>query len=228
MKSRLLLIRHGEASGNMDRTFHGWTDSELTKRGHIQAKLLAKRLNNTEIDVDVLYSSSLKRAINTAEYIAKEKNISIILTDELKEINGGDWERQKWSDLPIKWPLEYETWNNKPDIHKMPNGESMEKFQQRLIKETLNILKDNIEKNICIVTHGTAIKCLMCHFFKYKLKDMCNIPWYDNTSMTIVNYNDDSFNVILEGDISHLDRETSTFMNQEWWHRYIQKLKKPI
>ncbi|MCX7922942.1 MAG: histidine phosphatase family protein [Clostridia bacterium] len=218
MKTRLIFVRHAEAEGNLNRVFHGWTDSEITERGHIQASRVADRLKDTEIDI--LYSSSLKRTLQTAEYISKIKGLPIIRTDRLKEINGGDWEGKRWDELPSLWPHEHYTWENKPHIHCMPNGETMEQFQRRLVSEVMQIINDNRGKKICIVTHGTAIKSLMCHFLSVSLEEMLNIIWYDNTSITIVDYEDEKFIVAIEGDASHLGKEFSTLQNQEWWAEY--------
>jgi len=219
MKTRLIFVRHAEAEGNINRHFHGWTDSNITEKGHIQAEKLGQRFK--DIDVDVIYSSSLKRTLQTASYIAKAKNLPIIRTDKLKEINGGDWENQLWDELPIKWPEEYDTWENRPHAHKMPNGETMEEFHQRLVKEIIYIAENNKGKNVCIVTHGTAIRALTCMFYGCSLEDMAKIQWQDNTAITIVDYEDGKFKMILEGDVSHLDSEIRTIENQEWW----QKLK---
>ena len=52
------------------------------------------------MDIDVIYSSSLKRTLQTAQYIADAKNLPIIRTDKLKEINGGEWEGKRWDELP--------------------------------------------------------------------------------------------------------------------------------
>ncbi|NLI58882.1 MAG: histidine phosphatase family protein [Clostridium sp.] len=221
MKTTLIFVRHAEAEGNLNRIFHGWTDADITEKGHIQAKLAAESLKNRKIDV--IYSSSMKRTIKTAEYIAKLKNLPIIRTDKLKEINGGEWEDKRWDDLQELWPEEYDTWQNSPHSHKMPNGENMVEFQKRLIDEVEYIIKNNKGKNICIVTHGTAIRTLVCYFFQWDLSEMIKIKWYDNTSITIVEHDGNGYNVILEGDVSHLGKEFSTIENQEWWIEYNKK-----
>lgn len=221
MKTTLVLVRHAEAEGNVNRVFHGWTDGELTVKGHIQAKRVAKRLRS--VDLDVLYSSSLKRTLQTAEAIAEVKKLPIIRTDKLKEINGGDWEGKAWDELPSKWPNAYDTWENKPHAHCMPNGESMEEFQHRLIKEIMRIIHKHPGKNICIVTHGTAIKALMCHFHHCSLEEMVHVPWYDNTAVSVVVYEDGKFHALVEGDASHLDKELSTIRNQEWFVEYQER-----
>ena len=215
MKTRLIIVRHAEAEGNSKRHFQGWTDGKLTEKGHIQAKRVAERLRDT--DIDVLYSSSLSRTLQTASYISGAKKLPIVRTDRLKEINGGDWEDVRWDELPERWPEHYDTWENRPHLHEMPNGETMEQFQLRLIEEIKHIIDDNTGKNICIVTHGTAIKALMCHFRACSLAEMYNIEWCDNTAVTVIDYENGDFSIVQESDSSHLDRELSTVWNQEWW-----------
>jgi len=71
IKTRIIFVRHAEAEGNLNRVFHGWTDSSITERGHLQAQRVAQRLK--DVDIDVIYSSSLKRTLQTAQYIADVK-----------------------------------------------------------------------------------------------------------------------------------------------------------
>jgi broad specificity phosphatase PhoE/orotate phosphoribosyltransferase len=222
MITRLILVRHAEAEGNYKRLFQGWTDGELTEKGHLQAKLVAERLR--DIHVDILYSSSLKRTLQTAGYISEIKGLPIIRTDKLKEINGGDWEDQPWETLNQRWPEEYETWEKKPHLHRMPNGESMEEFQKRLVEEIEYIVGINAGKSILIITHGTAIRALMCYFRGYDLIEMFNIKWCDNTAVTILDYEHNCFKVLLEGDSSHLSDDLSTIKNQTWWNDYLNNI----
>lgn len=223
MKTRLIFVRHAEAEGNKIRHFHGWTDSELTQRGHLQAKRVAERLK--EMNIDILYSSSLRRTMQTAGYISEATSLPVIRTDKLKEINGGDWEDLTWDELSARWPDAYNTWENTPHKHKMPNGESMEKFQERLVSEIKHIIKQNIGKNILIVTHGTAIRALICFFRACTLEEMINVAWCDNTAITIIDYEDEFFTTVTEGDASHLGNDLGTITNQEWWIEYMEKVR---
>ena len=206
--TRLILVRHAEAEGNVKRIFH--------------AQLAAESLKNVEIDI--LYSSSLKRTLTTAGYISKVKQLPIIRTDKLKEINGGDWEDVAWELLSKKWPEAYDSWENNPYLHQMPNGESMKEFQLRLVNEINHIVNDNKEKNICIVTHGTAIRVLTCYFHHNSLEEINCIKWVDNTSITTVDYKDGIFHVVNEGDTSHLTQNMKTLENQDWWIEKMSEL----
>lgn len=221
MNTRMIIVRHAEAVGNKIREFHGWTDESITERGILQAKQVAERLK--DIPIDVMYSSVLKRTMETAEYIAKKKNLPIIPREDLKEINGGLWEGMRWDNLLVKYPQEYNTWETKPHLHQMPEGESMQSFQQRLISAIEDILRKEDGRNICIVTHGTAIRALLCWFRGWPLDQIVRIPWCDNTAVTIISKEQDTFHIELEGDTSHLDAASSTLENQQWYQEYREK-----
>lgn len=221
MKTRIIMIRHAEAEGNISRIFHGWTDSEITEKGHKQAMLAAQRLKDEKIDV--LYSSSLKRAVQTAEYISREKGLPIFKTDKLKEINGGEWEGLGWHELEEKYPDEYHTWEHRLHDHVMPGGESVVEFRKRLVSEFERIVNEHPGKTICIVTHGTAIKALLCHFYDCGLEEILGMPWVDNTAITIMEHQNGKYKIIIEGDASHLAKELSTIRNQAWYDEYIKK-----
>lgn len=87
MKTTLLLVRHGETEWNKLGKFQGCTDIELSKDGINQAENLKLKLNE---EFDVIYSSPLKRAYETAKILAKDKDITIL--EDIREINFGEWE----------------------------------------------------------------------------------------------------------------------------------------
>lgn len=222
MKTVIYLVRHAEAEGNVKRIFHGWTDSMITEKGHMQANKMAEVFKS--IHVDVIYSSNLRRTIQTAEYIAALKKIPIILREGLREINGGDWECAGWDELSEKWPEEYYTWANKPQKHIMPNGETMEGFQKRLIKEIENIVGLNKGKDVCIVTHGTAIRSLLTWFRYENLGGMNKVKWQDNTAISKVIYDRGEYHIQDEGCDTHLGMELSTIKQQDWWKSHLKNL----
>ena len=212
----LMIVRHAEAEGNIIRRFHGQTDSHLTKNGHKQAQRVAERLSNEHIDR--LYSSDLSRAFQTAKYIGKVKNLDVHIIKGLREIDGGDWEDMSWEELPQKWPVAYDHWENKPHLLQMPNGESMTGLQQRVLKEIMEIVEENHGKNICVVTHGVVKKALLCYFYDKPLEAFTDIMWHDNASVTMIHIEDDSYKVVIEGDNLHLG-ELGTLAKQDWWKK---------
>ena len=95
--TRIILVRHCEAAGNLNRRFQGHTDAEVTENGKKQLELLALRMRNVKIDY--LYSSPLKRAYATAEAINQFHHLPIYVEADLMEINGGYWEGGPWNEF---------------------------------------------------------------------------------------------------------------------------------
>lgn len=205
MRTRLILIRHAQAEGNVRGEFHGWTDGNITQKGHLQSKCVAQRLK--DFGIEVIYSSPLKRAIQTAQYISQEINVPITISEAIKEINGGDWDGITWDELKKRWPEDFEVWSNKPHLHCMPNGESMMEFFSRIVNEIEFIIKKNNGKNICIVTHGIAIRALLNYFRNVGLEVEPEVKWIGNASISVIDYEDKKFSIVMESDYSHLGEE---------------------
>ena len=218
------LLRHGEAEGNISRHFHGHYDSDLTSNGLLQAELAAKRLASEPIEV--IYSSDLMRAYKTAQEVAKIKNLEIQVEKNLREIHGGDWENIRWDDLPQKFPESYMNWEDAPHLLEIPGGETMREFQKRLISCMETILEQNRGKSVLVTTHGTAIRTMMCYFKGLPLEQLNQIHWYDNTALSILQFDcNNTCEILLEGDNSHLG-DLSTLARQDWWKKENGGFKK--
>ncbi len=212
---RVIFVRHGEAEGNIDRVFHGHHDSNLTENGRIQAQLTAKFLEDYKIDR--IYSSDLTRTADTAGYIAEKQGIKEIIKDkDLREINGGKWENIPWSELPGLFPEEYSLWEKDIGLAHLPGGESTLQLQKRAAAVVERIVSENEGKTVCIVTHGTVLKSLLCLWRNVPIKEMQNLPWFDNASVTIIDYEENGYNIILEGENKQLGNY-STLAKQTWW-----------
>ena len=223
MRTKFIVVRHGEAEGNILRIFHGHHDSFLTDDGHIQAEKAAQYLKDYEIDH--IYSSDLTRTYSTAEHIAKIKNLKIKKIPGLREIFGGSWENVAWAKLPDLYPDIYNFWENDISKAALPKGESV--FQMFLrVKSTFEELaKKHSGETVCVVTHGTVIRAMLCLWRGLPISKMQTVPWFDNASITIIDYIDNNnYELVSEGINSHL-KGISTFEKQDWWQRYddIQK-----
>lgn len=216
-KTRFIVVRHGEADGNIIRIFHGQYNSNLTEDGHIQAERAAEFLKNYKIDH--IYSSDLNRTLSTAEHIANARKIQIKTDSRLREIDGGKWENIPWDDLPEMFPESYRHWENDIAKTSMPDGESVCDMFERTRSAFDDIASAHPGETVCVVTHGTVLRALVCLWRGIPLADMQKVPWFDNASITIVDYTDTGYEIIKEGLSSHLDG-VSTFSKQSWWQRY--------
>ncbi|MEG0457383.1 MAG: histidine phosphatase family protein, partial [Oscillospiraceae bacterium] len=86
----------------------GITDNPITQKGAFQLECLANEMASYKIDK--IYSSGLKRAIDTAQCIAEKINEKVIIDNSITEINFGLMEDKLWSDIPKLFPKEYNDW----------------------------------------------------------------------------------------------------------------------
>lgn len=214
--TRIILIRHCEAEGNIKRVFQGHTDADISENGRKQLDLLRLRCRNMQIDA--IYSSPLKRAYQTAEAINSFRNLTVQIHEDLIEINGGDWEGHYWRDLPGLFPEDTVLWNTRPYDFAPKNGEPMRHVYERMKRAVLEIAEKNQGKQICITSHGCAIRNFLCWAMGKPIEQINEVDWRDNTAVSIIDFND-AFEptVVLANDASHLSGETSTFSKQTWW-----------
>jgi alpha-ribazole phosphatase len=171
MAVKLFLIRHGQTLWNLEGRYQGDRDIELTEEGIRQASLTAGYLS--DVDFSNIYSSPLKRAVDTANIINemnKGKNLKIIIRDNLKEMHFGKWEGMKFEKLGKVYHKEFHKWLSDPYNYCPTGGESFKQVKERSIKEINNIVKEN-EKggNVAVVTHGGVILSILVYWLQIPL-----------------------------------------------------------
>lgn len=196
------LIRHGQTEWNLEARMQGHKNSPLTGVGITQAKGLHNRLMNEKIDL--IYSSESKRAYDTARIIRGDKDIPIYRRNGLREINMGEWEGMKQSDIINKYPQIWNNfWNNPIQYTPVGQGESYNEFKNRIITDVESIINSNQGKNIAIITHRIALKVLMLHFNNQDITNIGNIPDIQPASLSKICINNEVCEILLYGDTSH-------------------------
>lgn len=203
--TKIILLRHGQSIGNLEGYFQGQIDAELSDIGKKQAELAAKRLQNENIDI--IISSPLQRTYYTAVYVNKYHNVPIVINKDIIEINAGCWSGKYINDISEQYPKEWNDWWNNPHKFSVSGGESMIDVYNRTGNALQKIISEHNNKTICIVSHGCAIRCMMCHIYNKPIEYINNIGWGTNTSINIVQcsslYNKDT-KIVAENDIGHL------------------------
>ena len=153
----------------------------------IEGEQIAKdKLNNKEFDkIDVLFSSSYVRAIQTAKYVAEKNNLEINIVSDLGERKFGI---NSWEELPEN----FERKQFLDENYKIGNGESQKEVSNRMYYTIMKILNENKNKRVAIVSHATAISFL--------LKKWCNINIVDDE----LRYNFNN-NVIFDGHFNYCE-----------------------
>ncbi len=215
-ETKLILVRHGEAVGNITKVFHGFTNSELTENGRAQARRAATRLANEPIAR--ICSSDLKRAYETALAVADPHRLEVEIDPRLREINGGQWENVPFADLPERYPESFHHWSHEPYAVQLPGGESMTEFYQRITNAVCDWVQRCLGQTLCMVTHGTAIRLLCCFAQNKPIETLNEVTWCDNAAITVITHDAEGFHLCIAGDNSHL-ADISTLNQQDWWKK---------
>jgi broad specificity phosphatase PhoE len=161
----LYLIRHGENTANLTKEFsHRLVDYSLTPKGVLQAQQTAEYFKNRQIDA--IYCSPLKRAIETAEIIGQAIGIRPVIMEEFREVDVGALEMLGGS--PENWATHdsiVRAWfEGQPDVI-FPEGENYHMLLERMRSGVAQILRKQDGKQSIIVGHGGI--------FTFTLKDIC-------------------------------------------------------
>ncbi len=212
---RLYLTRHGQTLWNLEGRFQGWNDSPLSEKGKSNAKALGERLK--DICFYEVYSSSVGRAMDTACIISGIDSKQLIQDDDLREINLGSWEGKSVKEVKEKFPKEYDDFWHNPHLYKRVGSESYYDVQKRALKSINKIIdkNKNTERNILVVTHTITLKTIMAYFENRDFKNLWDAPFIYDTSLSLVEINNNRSKIILHGDISHLpDLEGYEFLKK--------------
>ncbi len=201
--TKIYLVRHCEALGNLSRVFQGTTDLDITDLGEKQLEKLSERFK--EIKLDKIYSSPLIRAYKTALAIKGNRDIEIEIYKDLSEIDGGIIEGKPFADTFEKDPVLKEIWLNHPEDFAPEGGEPMRVSYQRITNAFWDIVNQNKGKAVALATHGGIIRCLLCKLIYDDISKLITVPLFDNTAVGYIEI-DDSNKIELKftNDYSHL------------------------
>ena len=161
----LILIRHGQSEWNALNQFTGWKDPDLTAKGIEEAHNAGRIINNLKINFDLVFTSALIRAQNTAEIILKEisQSLPTIKDQALNERNYGDLAGLNKDDARKRWGDEQvHIWRRSYDIPP-PGGESLKDTGERVLPFFMKEILPNVceGKNVLVAAHGNSLRSLI-------------------------------------------------------------------
>jgi len=184
-RTLIIVVRHGETEWNSIGRHQGWLDSNLNKVGVEQANCIADLLKKQVFDV--LYSSDLGRAKQTAKIISQKINLNIKVDKRLRERNLGILGGLTANQFNENYPDEYINYRKGEVDYVLPNGESIRQAYERSTKCLEEIATNHSNKNILIVTHGWILE----YFFRRVLE----IPLEQPRRFSIRNCSINSFSL---------------------------------
>lgn len=200
----LLLVRHGQSLWNAENRFTGWKDIDLSFQGEKEAQKAGKIIQRENISFDISWTSFLKRAYRTLNFILKELNKETMpiyrswrLNErhygQLQGFNKNDIRSQHGKDQVFKWRRSFDIsppkiTGNSPDHpakdplyknippHLLPRGESLKETMNRVLPLWHEKIKPQLEKekNILIVAHGNSLRSIVKHIKKINDAEISN------------------------------------------------------
>ena len=193
---KLVLLRHGESKWNLENKFTGWTDVELTKKGEEEAKNAGELINNENINIDLVFTSVLKRAINTMNICLSNldhKNPEIFQDWRLNErhygslqgLNKSETAEKYGDDQVLIWRRSYDI--KPPELDQddarhprfdkkyenldskiLPSSECLKDTVERFLPYWEETISPNVKngKKVMIVAHGNSLRALVKHLDK--------------------------------------------------------------
>ncbi|MBR5900603.1 MAG: histidine phosphatase family protein [Clostridia bacterium] len=193
MAVEIMLLRHAQSMGNVLGQFIGHTDVEITELGARQVEKLEEFLRPYQIDA--IYSSDLKRALDTVAPTAKSHALKINTDVRLREIFGGDWEGVPFDELPTLYPEAQARWLRDPIDSAPTNGESIRQIFNR-VKEFMNEVVEKLDgKKVLIVSHATTLRVLECYFLG-GLENWANLEYLSNASVSFYKFKDGEYSLV--------------------------------
>jgi len=213
--TRVYLIRHAEAEGNLYRRIHGWYDSLITENGYRQIAALENRFAHEAIDA--VYSSDLFRTQTTAQAVWRSHGLTLHTRPDLREIGVGVWEDRTWGDLERHDAAELIRFNHASPEFRVEGGETFAQVQARMKGAVLELAQAHPGQTVALFSHGTAIRCLQGAVRGLGPGELDQLGHSDNTAVTCLEVEGGVITPVYENDNSHLPEEISTLARQKWW-----------
>ena len=193
---KLVLLRHGESKWNLENKFTGWTDVELTEKGEAEAKNAGELINNENINIDLVFTSVLKRAINTMNICLSnmDHNNPEIFQDwrlnerhygSLQGLNKSETAEKYGDDQVLIWRRSYDIkppeLDQDDDRHprfdkkyqnlepkSLPSSECLKDTVERFLPYWEQTISPNVKngKKVMIVAHGNSLRALVKYLDK--------------------------------------------------------------
>ena len=189
----IIFLRHAQAENNTERILAGRTEGvPLTKTGIEQAEQIAKYLK--PLDISAIYSSPIERASHTAEIVAKNRSLEVVLDERLTEIDMGKFTRMNYDDMFAKYGnIFLKFYENDPVIAEQ-EVETFPHVQERILDIVNHIVEKHKNENVILVTHMDPIKSMLSIVMDLKPQALFELI-IANASLTIIKEQDKKFSL---------------------------------
>jgi len=156
---RVLVLRHGASTWNVEGRWQGWLDAPLTPEGEEQAAARARELAHGGVLPRAIYTSDLGRARRTAEILSAHLECPVIPDEGLRERHGGEWQGHTRSEIDSGWPGMREAWR-RGELSAPPGGEENDAVLARVDAAFTRALGHVGAGTLVVVTHHGVVRVL--------------------------------------------------------------------
>lgn len=160
--AKVVLIRHGHVEGISPERFRGRRDIDLSERGRREAQAMTQRVLDRWRPA-AIYSSPLKRCLQTIEPLAARVGLPVKVADELNDLHYGDWEWLTHEEARTRSPQLFARWFSTPQLAKFPDGESLPELVARVAGFVRLIRERHAQETIVVVGHASVNRAFLLH-----------------------------------------------------------------
>jgi len=197
---RLILVRHGRTEWNEAGRYQGRSDIGLSVAGFREAEAVRQRLATERISA--VYSSDLKRAIQTARTVALGHQVQVVPCEELREMDFGDLEGLTFDEMKRQVP-EFNWWTARDPDMAFPGGESVRQLAARVHRFAVRLEGYTDTDTVVVVAHGGALRALVCQLLGLNLKHWWQMA-LDSCSVTVIDSHAGWALLSVLNDVCHL------------------------
>lgn len=198
---RIILIRHGETTWNIEGRYQGQEDTPLSPRGIAQGKRAAEALK--DIPIDVCIASPLSRARDTCRFAADFHGLPVLTDERLTEISHGAWEGVLAEEIAARYPKEFRLWHTRPNLVQMPGGENLEDVRRRARAAFDDIAAKYDGKTVLAAAHDAVNKVILCDILGLSMAHFWQIK-QDNACINVIEYDKGAWRLVLMNSTVHL------------------------
>ena len=200
----LYLIRHGATENNLSnppRLQGSNANPELSAKGLAQAERTAAQLSQTSIQA--VYSSPLKRAMQTGTPIARTHALTCRAVPELIEVNVGSWQDRHWSEIEKSEPEAYENFIRDPETQPYAGGESFGDVARRVIPVFRQLVESHPGETIVVIGHNVVNRVFLAHVAHIPLSKSREIR-QANCGINLIRYHKKKLQLVTMNAMFHL------------------------
>jgi broad specificity phosphatase PhoE len=218
MVTRLFLVRHGATSLSAEDRFAGSTDVDLSTEGREQVRRLAQRLAADR--VRAVYSSPLRRTVDTATILGAPHGLAPVTRDGLREISHGRWEGLRRAEVEERFPEEYAAWEEDPFTFAPEGGECGLDVMARALPVIRQIVVAHAGENVIVVSHKATLRLVISSLLGFDARGYRDRLDQSPACLNAIDFKDPvRARLMLFNDVSHYADHPSRPRRHlsKWW-----------